>query len=469
GVWNGLVNAVKRLFVWLGNLAGGSGTNSPVAVPTPAPSSPPPDGLSPQQQAIAQEYSLLATPANVNAFLAEVQAYPTEGVLGPGSTDTATITDLQKGLAQLGYSVQATGIYDQATQQAVMAFKEASGLHQSYQAANGNWAVNEYLDPQTLALLNQKLQAAASPTTPAPVAIPTPAPVSPPVSAPTPPPATVPTPTPASAPTPAPVSGPTPTNNDALIAQQYGLLDTPGNISAFLAEVQQYQSNGALGPGVNNPSAVSDLQKALAILGYTVADTGTFDTATGQAVMAFKQANGIHQTYQSADGTYAINEYVDASTLAAIMAKLPAASSTVTPSTTPNTATSAAPPSPTASPSTGNTPTAPAASTSPSVDYATIAQQYGLLDSPDNVNAFMTEVKGYQAANALGPGSTQTSAITDLQTALSKIGYSVPATGSFDSATSQAVIAFKQANGIHQTYQAANGSWAVNEWVDAPT
>ena len=409
-IWNGLVSAVKTLFSWLGHLFGGSSSNT-----TPTASST--SGLDAQQAAIAQQYQLLPTAANVQAFLSEVQGYENDGALGPGSTNTTAVSDLQKALAKLGYNVPVTGQYDSATQQAVTQFKQANGLHQSYQAANGTWAVNEYADQQTLQLIMAKLQQQVA---------------SVPVSAPT---------------TSSSPSQPT-VNYDA-IAKQYGLLDTQANVSAFVSEIQSYQTDGTLGPGSANTTAITDLQKALDKLGYSIPVTGQYDSATSQGVIAFKRANGIHQTYQATDGNWAVNEYAGAQTLNLIMQKLAAAVQ------------------PTSNPSSNPAPTQ--APGQPQTNYDAIARQYNLLDTEANVNAFIAEIKGYQTAGALGPGSTQTSAIRDLQTALSRLGYSVSVSGQYDAATSQAVMAFKKANGLHQTYQAADGTYAVNEYADPQT
>jgi hypothetical protein len=102
----------------------------------------------------------------------------------------------------------------------------------------------------------------------------------------------------------------------------------------------------------------------------------------------------------------------------------------------------------------------------PGPDHAAIAAQYRLLNSPENIQAFMAEVRSYQQAGALGPGSTQTQPIKDLQTILARLGFAVSPTGQYDEATSQAVVAYKQKFGLHNSYRAADGGWAVNEYAD---
>ena len=77
------------------------------------------------------------------------------------TTQTSAIRDLQTALSRFGYPVQVSGTYDAATANAVIAFKKADGIHQTYRASDGNWAVNEYADRNTLMAIMQKLQAAA--------------------------------------------------------------------------------------------------------------------------------------------------------------------------------------------------------------------------------------------------------------------------------------------------------------------
>ena len=112
---------------------------------------------------LAARYHLFNTSANVDAFCNEMKGYETNGALGPGSTNTQSIQALQGALARLGYQVQATGSYDQQTIAAVVAFKQAAGLHQSYVGQDGRPAVNEWADPTTLNAIQQRAggQAAA--------------------------------------------------------------------------------------------------------------------------------------------------------------------------------------------------------------------------------------------------------------------------------------------------------------------
>jgi peptidoglycan hydrolase-like protein with peptidoglycan-binding domain len=61
------------------------------------------------------------------------------------------------------------------------------------------------------------------------------------------------------------------------------------------------------------------LQTLLARAGQSVAATGNFDEATAEAVIGFKLKAGLHQQYRNADGTFAVNEYVDEATARAIV------------------------------------------------------------------------------------------------------------------------------------------------------
>jgi len=251
--------------------------------------------LDPDTQAIAQAYNLLPTKENVDAFLAEARSYEQNGTLGPGSANTDAITELQGVLSNWGFNVTVNGTYDHATGEAIKAFKQANGLHQTYKMADGSWAVNEYLDNATLAKMHELLNSNQTPPT-----------------------------TPPATQTP-PATG-TPTQPGALnyqaIASQYKLESTESNVQAFLAEVREYANNGTLGPDYPNAEDIAELQEILQHWGYAVTPSGNWDAATSQAVMKFKIDNGLHQTYKSADGNWAVNEYAEPQTLAKIREKL---------------------------------------------------------------------------------------------------------------------------------------------------
>lgn len=109
---------------------------------------------------------------------------------------------------------------------------------------------------------------------------------------------------------------------EAELAKRYRLLPTKGNIGLFRAEVTEYDRSGTLGPGVNKPDAVKQLQLALSRLGFTASPTGSYDQATETAVTRFKYAAGLHQTYRSADGNWAVNEYATPDVVQALLERL---------------------------------------------------------------------------------------------------------------------------------------------------
>ncbi len=189
-LFSGLMTALKGLVGWIANLFKQSDTSTQPPVvqpPVVQPPVPPTGGV--DYMAIAQQYNLLATPENVQAFLNEVKTYETDGALGPGSNNPQAVKDLQTVLAKFGFTAPATGVYDNVTAQAVIQFKTQHGIRQTYKAANGTPAVNEYADKQTLELIMRKLEALM-----------TQPPVIPPVIQPQPPVQSVPTPAGASNP-----------------------------------------------------------------------------------------------------------------------------------------------------------------------------------------------------------------------------------------------------------------------------
>ncbi|MBM3274703.1 MAG: peptidoglycan-binding protein, partial [Candidatus Sericytochromatia bacterium] len=101
-----------------------------------------------QVAALAKEYGLKATRANIEAFSNEVNSYR-DNAIGPDAGDAATVKQLQAVLAKLGYKVQASGNFDESTTEAVIQFKVKHGIHQSYKLANGDFAINEYVDEAT--------------------------------------------------------------------------------------------------------------------------------------------------------------------------------------------------------------------------------------------------------------------------------------------------------------------------------
>jgi peptidoglycan hydrolase-like protein with peptidoglycan-binding domain len=107
-------------------------------------------------QQVAARYNLLATAENVKAFEAEVATY--DSAVGPQST-SADVGRIQSTLMRLGYAVQPTGTFDDATAEAIMAFKRQAGIRQAYRLANGDQAINEYVEPTTELRMRAALQA----------------------------------------------------------------------------------------------------------------------------------------------------------------------------------------------------------------------------------------------------------------------------------------------------------------------
>lgn len=134
--------------------------------------------------------------------------------------------------------------------------------------------------------------------------------------------------------------------------------------------------------------------------------------------------------------------------------------------------TSSATASASATASSSSTSTAAGSSAAPQLSnqqVASLAKEYSLDPSRANVEAFATELSELQS-NGLGPNAGDAQGISNLQQALSQLGYSsVKATGKWDDATSNAVMDFKEKHGLHESYKLSNGQWAVNEYVNEAT
>jgi len=218
------------------------------------------------------------------------------------------------------------------------------------------------------------------------------------------------------------------------LAAKYNLAPEAENVRRFLAEVGRYDRD-AIGPNQGTPAQVKQIQAALRVAGYDVQPTGTFDEATALAVLHFKQEKGLHQDYQQADGSFAINEYVDGKTANALYDLVQSVDRK---------------PEPTMS----------------AEAVRTYAAERNLLPSEENVEAFQKEIATY--GQAVGPDSASAD-VARLQSLLGRLGYPVTLTGTFDDATAEAVMAFKTKAGIRQGYKLANGDWAINEYVDPTT
>jgi N-acetyl-anhydromuramyl-L-alanine amidase AmpD len=486
---------------------------------TPVPATPAPGTqyqsttpLTAEELAMCQQQGILATPENFKAFITEAQALEGANALGPGSTQTESITELQQLLGGWGYAVTATGQFDQATIDAVTKFKKDNGIAASYKMADGTPGVHPFVDEATKAAMIKKLETATpvvtpptqyqgpTPVTPTPVVTPPTTEGQPPVvtvpvnNVPAPVPTTPVTPVPAT-PAPgtqyqaAPLAG-----EELAIAQQQGLLATRENFDAFMKEAQALEAANAIGPGSTQTESISELQQLLAGWGYAVTPTGQFDQATIDAVTKFKRDSGVAATYMMADGTPGVHPFIDEATKAAMIKKLETAAPVVTPPTQYQAPTPVTPAPVVTPPVTNGQPpvvtvsvngapvTAPAAPATPvtvpgsqyqavglSAEEQAIAQQQGIQPSRENFDAFMREAQAIEAERAIGPGSTERDAITELQGLMAGWGYAVAATGVFDAATEAALVKFKQDNGLAASYRLADGSPAYHPFIDAAT
>ncbi|MGE5706980.1 MAG: peptidoglycan-binding protein [Bacteroidota bacterium] len=242
-----------------------------------------PQKLTPETAAeLAKQYGLDPSLDNVKAFLGEVAGYKDQAI-GPDTGNPEEIKQLQALLRTVGYDLPATGSWDEATAASVIDFKQKNGLQQGYKLANGQSAINEYVDHATAEVLFRRAQEGTAG---------------------------------ASVPAPKPVS-----EQFQAIAEQYGLEATPENVKAFQEEIATYQD--AVGPD-SDAASIQKLQGDLRQLGYQVEANGSFDDATAEAVIAFKRSQGLHQNYRLATGDPAVNEYVDAAAARALAKELAA-------------------------------------------------------------------------------------------------------------------------------------------------
>lgn len=94
-----------------------------------------------------------------------------------------------------------------------------------------------------------------------------------------------------------------------------------------------------------------------------------------------------------------------------------------------------------------------------------IAFKYNLDPAVENVRAFITEVSSY-AGNTIGPDTSNSEQVRELQGLLRTAQYDVTVTGVWDRATANAVIELKKKHQFHQAYRLASGLHAYNEYAD---
>lgn len=96
------------------------------------------------------------------AFQNSMKSNP-QGYLQPSSNDVTATTDLQKKLKMIGYNITVNGSFGNATEQAVIKFKNSVGINDGYLKKDGNHAVSGTVTPQTWAVLNASVAARMNP------------------------------------------------------------------------------------------------------------------------------------------------------------------------------------------------------------------------------------------------------------------------------------------------------------------
>lgn len=96
------------------------------------------------------------------AFQNSMKSNP-QGYLEPGSKDVTATTDLQKKLKMMGYNITVNGNFGNATEQAVIKFKNSVGINDGYLKKDGNHAVSGIVTPQTWAVLNASVASRMNP------------------------------------------------------------------------------------------------------------------------------------------------------------------------------------------------------------------------------------------------------------------------------------------------------------------
>jgi hypothetical protein len=137
---------------------------SAMAVSTSAASTPV-SGLTSDEAAVCQQQGISATLTNYLAFMSEAETIQNENDLGPGSTDTPSITQLQQMLSSWGYACTATGQFDQTTINAVLKFKQDNDLYSSYKMTDGASGLNPFINASTKVTMINKLQTQSATTT----------------------------------------------------------------------------------------------------------------------------------------------------------------------------------------------------------------------------------------------------------------------------------------------------------------
>jgi hypothetical protein len=114
------------------------------------------------------------------------------------------------------------------------------------------------------------------------------------------------------------------------------------------------------------------------------------------------------------------------------------------------------------------------------IPMATAAGIFRVQATPENMKVFVDWLKTFDRPGMLGPSEFKPSdkagvkrdqvsdpaKVRQLQTALARRGYQVQASGTWDQATSSAVVQFKHARGIHENFKTPDGKWAITPFAD---
>lgn len=110
--------------------------------------------------------NVMNTPQNLSKFKAFEQAVKNnpEGYLQPGSVDMGKVKDLQKKLNYLGMNLTINGQFGNATEQAVIRFKNSVGINDGYMDKTGKMAVTAVVTPKMWGLLNAQVSNKMNPS-----------------------------------------------------------------------------------------------------------------------------------------------------------------------------------------------------------------------------------------------------------------------------------------------------------------
>ncbi|MEB3236103.1 MAG: peptidoglycan-binding protein [Candidatus Sericytochromatia bacterium] len=391
-------------------------------------------------QAVAERYGLLPTSRNVEAFVQEIRSYETDSI-GPDTGSPEQVRQLQTVLRAYGYKVEPSGTFDDATAEAVIDFKQRHGITQSYRLADGQPAVNEYVDDRTAALLVEAMKAGERAGQPVKVKA-------------------------------------EPTLEEPAV-------DVPSEEEPVIGKPAA-EDPVATKPVAEEPAAETPVEEPKIVDPEAPAEPEAPKELSYAVTKEDRQAglSGIARRYLGSEARwreiYELNKELIGANANMIhigqTLKMPAdakglpgqqaaPAQPAKPADKPAATKPADKPVP-AKPA--DKPAAPSDKRMTDAQVAEYAKQYGLKADRANIEAFVVEVASYPQA-AVGPDTGDADTIRSLQLVLGKLGFKVAASGQFDDATAEAVIAFKQKQGLKQSYRLASGEYAINEYVDEST